>query len=144
MHGAHAREAPLRRGRISDKLKKKPWHASGGHAANTTVYTRRPEVRCFRQPIRQRPTMSKEPSLRAHGRNGASVYTGAKKIAVPHPAMKPGDHCPGCEKGKVYPQKEPRTLVRVVGQAPLAATVYERWILCAAACAAKCSPHCRT
>ncbi len=36
-----------------------------------------------------------------------------------------GDPCPGCEKGKVYPQKEPRMLVRVVGQAPLAATVYE-------------------
>jgi transposase len=36
-----------------------------------------------------------------------------------------GDSCPGCEKGKVYPQKEPRTLVRIVGQAPLQATVYE-------------------
>ena len=37
-------------------------------------------------------------------------------------------HCrcaTGCKKGKVYPQKEPRTLVRIVGQAPLAATVYE-------------------
>ena len=29
------------------------------------------------------------------------------------------------KKGKVYPQKDPRTLVRIVGQAPLAATVYE-------------------
>src|SRR5713101_7814558 len=28
-------------------------------------------------------------------------------------------------KGKVYVQKEPRPLVRIVGQAPLAATVYE-------------------
>ena len=60
-----------------------------------------------------------------HGRNGASSYTGAKKVVVPHPTMKPGDACPGCEKGKVYPQKEPRVLVRVIGQAPLAATVYE-------------------
>jgi transposase len=59
-----------------------------------------------------------------HGRNGASSYTGAKKVAVPHPTLHTGDPCPGCEKGKVYPQKEPRTLVRVVGQAPLAATVY--------------------
>ncbi len=62
---------------------------------------------------------------KGHGRNGASAYTGAKKVAVPHLTMKPGDACPGCSKGKVYPQKEPRTLVRVVGQAPLAATVYE-------------------
>jgi transposase len=59
-----------------------------------------------------------------HGRNGSSSYTGAKKVAVPHPTLHSGDHCPGCEKGKVYPQKEPRTLVRIVGQAPLAATVY--------------------
>jgi transposase len=59
-----------------------------------------------------------------HGRNGSSSYTSAKKVAVPHPTLHTGDPCPGCEKGKVYPQKEPRTLVRVVGQAPLAATVY--------------------
>ena len=60
-----------------------------------------------------------------HGRNGASSYTGAKKVAVPHPELHAGDSCPGCLKGKVYPQKEPRSLVRLVGQAPLAATVYE-------------------
>src|SRR4029077_13996990 len=36
-----------------------------------------------------------------------------------------GDHCPGCGKGRVYEQKEPKALVRIVGQAPLAATVYE-------------------
>ncbi|MEO8051070.1 MAG: IS66 family transposase [Acidobacteriota bacterium] len=60
-----------------------------------------------------------------HGRNGAESYTGATKIVVPHPTMKSGGACPGCIKGKVYSQKEPRVLVRVVGQAPLAATVYE-------------------
>lgn len=59
-----------------------------------------------------------------HGRHGASSYKGANQVAVEHPTMKPGDPCPGCEKGKVYPQKEPRTLVRIVGQAPLQATVY--------------------
>ena len=63
--------------------------------------------------------------MAASGRKGASTYTGAKKVAVPHPTLHSGDTCPGCEKGKVYPQKEPRTLVRIVGQAPLAATVYE-------------------
>ncbi|HLJ16349.1 MAG TPA: transposase, partial [Bryobacteraceae bacterium] len=60
-----------------------------------------------------------------HGRNGASSYAGAQKVAVPHPELHAGDACPSCEKGKVYPQKEPRTLVRIVGQAPLSATVYE-------------------
>jgi len=68
------------------------------------------------------PPSEKKPG---HGRNGASSYTGAQKVAVPHPELHAGDPCPGCEKGKVYPQKEPRTLVRIVGQAPLTATVYE-------------------
>ena len=40
--------------------------------------------------------------------------------------MKPGDRLSGrCLKGKVYEQKEPALRIRVVGQAPLAATVYE-------------------
>ncbi|HEX4170458.1 MAG TPA: IS66 family transposase [Bryobacteraceae bacterium] len=60
-----------------------------------------------------------------HGRNAAAAFTGAKKVAVQHAALKPGDGCPDCEKGKVYRQKEPKPLVRLVGQAPLAATVYE-------------------
>ena len=68
------------------------------------------------------PPSEKKPG---HGRNGASCYTGAQKVTVPHAQLHAGDPCPGCEKGKVYPQKEPRTLVRIVGQAPLAATVYE-------------------
>jgi transposase len=72
------------------------------------------------------PAPENEPEpAKGHGRNGASSYIGAQKVGVPHPQLHAGDPCPGCEKGKVYPQKEPRTLVRVVGQAPLAATVYE-------------------
>ena len=80
------------------------------------------------QPETPAPENDSEPpsdKTPGHGRNGASSYTGAKKVAVPHPELHAGDACPGCEKGKVYPQKEPRTLVRIVGQAPLAATVYE-------------------
>jgi transposase len=70
------------------------------------------------------PKNDAEP-VKGHGRNGASTYTGAEKVAIEHPTLKPGDACPGCEKGKVYPQNEPRVLVRLVGHAPLAATVYE-------------------
>jgi hypothetical protein len=43
---------------------------------------------------------------------------------LPHQQLKHGDRCPECGKGNVYGQKEPKVLVRVVGQAPLAATVY--------------------
>ncbi len=60
-----------------------------------------------------------------HGRNGAEAYRGAERIQVSHGSLKPGDHCPECLKGKVYEQKEPGLRIRVVGQAPIAATVYE-------------------
>lgn len=60
-----------------------------------------------------------------HGRNGAAAYRGAEQIKIPHPSLKPGDHCPKCLKGKVYPQKDLGLRIRVVGQAPLAATVWE-------------------
>jgi len=62
---------------------------------------------------------------RGHGRNGAAAYSGAQKIQVPHASLKPGDACPDGCGGKVYPQREPGVLVRIKGQAPLAATVYE-------------------
>lgn len=63
-----------------------------------------------------------------HGRHGADDYTGAERIPVPHPSLKPGDPCPACPKekpGRVYLQA-PRRLIRVVGQAPVRATVYEQ------------------
>ncbi len=59
-----------------------------------------------------------------HGRNGAEAFVSSRKIAIAHPKLKHGDRCPECEKGNVYGQKEPKVLVRMVGQAPLAATVY--------------------
>jgi len=65
-----------------------------------------------------------EKKANGHGRAPASAYTGATKVAVTHPELKHGDACPECPKGKVYAQKEPRPLLRIVGQAPLAATVY--------------------
>lgn len=66
---------------------------------------------------------AKRPS--GHGRNGAAAYRGAKKIAIPNAKLAHGDRCPDCERGNIYAQKEPKALVRIVGQAPLAATVYE-------------------
>jgi transposase len=60
-----------------------------------------------------------------HGRNAASAFTGARKVAIRHAKLRSGDRCPECEQGKVYVQKDPKPLVRIIGQAPLAATVYE-------------------
>jgi len=65
------------------------------------------------------------PKAKGHGRNGAKAYVGAGKIRVPHASLKPGDPCPHCKKGTVYESVEPGRLVRIHGQAPLGATVYE-------------------
>ncbi len=62
---------------------------------------------------------------KGHGRNGPGAYTSARKVSVAHPTMKRADHCPGCKKGKIYPLSEPKSLIRIVGQAPVEATVYE-------------------
>ena len=65
------------------------------------------------------------PKRKGHGRNGADAYTGAETIQVPHESLQPGDTCPGCKKGKVYEMKVPGVLVRIVGQAPVHARVYQ-------------------
>ena len=68
-----------------------------------------------------------KPKPKGHGRNAAAAYKGAEHIEVPHASLKPSDPCPACPvnmQGKVY-SMPPRTLVRVVGQAPLFARIYE-------------------
>jgi transposase len=61
-----------------------------------------------------------------HGRNSAAAYRGARKVEVPHGSLKSGDPCPDRHcRGKVYPQRDPGVVVRIKGQAPIAATVYE-------------------
>jgi transposase len=60
-----------------------------------------------------------------HGRHAAAAFTGADRVVVPHATLHSGDPCPECQKGTVYRQKVPATLVRFVGQAPLKATVFE-------------------
>jgi len=72
--------------------------------------------------------------LPGHGRNAAEAFVSSRKIAIAHPQLKHGDRCPECEKGNVYGQKEPKVLVRMVGQVPLAATVYSLERLRCGAC----------
>lgn len=69
------------------------------------------------------PDEKKKPKP-GHGRNGAGKYTGARRIAVPLTAVRLGQLCPACGKGKLYPQ-EPETIVRLVGQPPLSSTIWE-------------------
>jgi transposase len=66
-----------------------------------------------------------ESSPSGHGRNPAAAFRGGKQVAIAHSTLHSGDTCPGCLRGRVYRQKEPATLVRFVGHAPLEATVFE-------------------
>jgi transposase len=70
------------------------------------------------EPTKEKP--------KGHGRNGAASYAGARKVWVPQPDYQAGDQCPLCPKGKLYSLEEPGVEVRIVGRAPLEATVYER------------------
>jgi hypothetical protein len=81
---------------------------------------------------------------KGHGRLGAEAYAGAEQVEVPHDSLHHGDPCPLCPKGKVYRLKEPRRLVRIIGQAPFRAWVYAleqlRCNLCGEVFAAKPPP----
>ncbi len=62
---------------------------------------------------------------KGHGRNGVDAYQGAEKIEVPHESLQPGDACPNCTQGTVYEVSRPGVLVRITGQAPVQAKVYQ-------------------
>ena len=66
-----------------------------------------------------------KPSRAGHGRNAATAFTGSDKVAIAHATLHSGDCCPGCGQGRLYRQKEAATLIRISGQAPLKATVFE-------------------
>ena len=62
--------------------------------------------------------------VKGHGRNGAEAYGDSPVVEIDHPELQSGNPCPQCETGKVY-DSPPRTVVKVVGQPPLGATVYK-------------------
>jgi transposase len=78
-----------------------------------------------REDTAKSDSQSQKSPAAGHGRNGADAYQGAQKVAVPHASLKTGDSCPqGCG-GKLYPQRDPAVLLRIHGQAPIAATRYD-------------------
>ena len=65
-----------------------------------------------------------KPRPPGHGRNAAQAYSGAPIVECVSPELEPGDRCPQCDKGRVY-DSPPRSIVKMIGQAPLGATVYK-------------------
>jgi transposase len=76
------------------------------------------------QESKSEPKPRKRPK-KGHGRHGAADYQSAPHVRIEHQALKAKDRCPECLKGKVYPVKEERSVVRIVGRPPLEATVYQ-------------------
>jgi len=74
--------------------------------------------------LKLRPKEKRE-KPKGHGRNAAADFPKARRIPVPLEGVASGEGCPHCPNGKVYPQKEPSTLLRITGVAPFMATVYE-------------------
>jgi transposase len=98
--------------------------ASGGHEAAPTAGAAQAQE--SDQAQASDPAPASEPAKRkGHGRNGADAYPGAERVRVPHESLKPGDPCPACTNGTIYPSV-PAVLVRIVGRAPVQATVYEQ------------------
>ena len=112
----HAMAALLARSRNTEKTNAVVGDAAGAEASESG------------------PPDTSEPSPSGHGRNRAAAFTGARTVEIPHASLKHGERCPECGQGNVYAQKEPKVLVRVVGQAPLAATVYSLERLRCGAC----------
>ena len=100
-----------------DRLRQILFGASG-EKTRTVLKTDRTQAKTAQREKSEKKT-------NGHGRNGAEAYRGATKIEVKHHSLKSGNRCPECRKGKVYDSTKPGLLVRIVGQAPLAATVYE-------------------
>ena len=93
--------------------------------SRTTEKTRRVVVQPKLAENAAKPANPDESTThKGHGRNGASAYASARKVVIPA-KLTCGDTCPECTRGRVYTQRQPKTLVRVVGQAPVEATVYE-------------------
>ena len=66
-----------------------------------------------------------EPPKKGHGRNGADAYVGARRSSCPTNRFSPAILARSARKGTVYETGRPGVLVRLVGQSPIRARVYE-------------------
>jgi transposase len=66
-----------------------------------------------------------KPKTKGHGRNGARNYTGARRVSVAHPSLKPGVVCPQCKKGKLRRKRQSAVTIHVTAQPPIGAVIHE-------------------
>ena len=82
-----------------------------------------------------------------HGHRPSSDYTQANVIEIPHQALKKGDTCPECLKGRLF-QLKSGTVIRIVGQPWLQVEIYKperlRCPLCGRVFTANLPTECHT
>jgi transposase len=66
-----------------------------------------------------------EATTKGHGRIAAAAYPDARHVDVPHDELRAGETCPCCARGKLFGMSEPSRIVRIFGQAPLAAVEWD-------------------
>jgi transposase len=117
---------------IVDSAQEKPLSAAEAKKLKTALHTMAELLAPDRTTEKSRKVLGREPAAKepaekapGHGRNGADAYKTAEVVEVPHETLTSGEACPECPKGKVYDQKKPRVLLRIVGQAPVQAKVYK-------------------
>jgi transposase len=77
-----------------------------------------------------------KPKRKGHGRKGVAAYPGATRVRVALEGLAAGEPCPECSNGTVYEYKPPGVELRVLGQPPLKATIYELQKLRCSSCTA--------
>lgn len=85
-------------------------------------------------PAEEAARLAEEPATQerrrpGHGRHAAGHYTGARRVPVPHPTLRPSQACPSCQQGKLRAQRKPAAALRVQAQPPITAQVYEAAVL---------------
>ncbi len=108
---------------------RKLFFGAGTEKTDTVVgrRTEQPDDGSHEHPAGAQPTFEEadaSSSLQGHGRHAADVYRGAERIEVPHESFQAGDPCPECRQGTLY-EKPPGVVVRIAGQPPLQAKIYQ-------------------
>ena len=76
------------------------------------------------EPDKPKEPKPDKPKVPRHGKNGQANFTNAEKVNIPHPFLNAQDPCPECEEGRLY-DYPPAAVLRIVGQAPLSAKIFE-------------------
>lgn len=109
------------------KLKRLFFGSKTEKAKKTKGSSKKPEDKgagAPKDPSSEKDPKPNKPKVPGHGKNGQANFTNAEKVAVPHPFLKTQDPCPECEDGRLY-DYPPSAVLRIFGQAPLNAKVFE-------------------